>query len=70
MPRYTIDVDDQFNKMLEDLAKSKGSTKAEVIRNAVSTYSYLQNEAPASDPSKNVSITDGQGQIVKDVILP
>lgn len=68
MPRFTIDIDDQFNKTLENLAT--GSSKADVIRRAVQTYSYLKNEVPSQETSKRVSITDTNGTIEKDVILP
>ncbi len=68
MPRFTIDVDDQFNKTLEDLAK--GGSKADVIRKAVATYEYLKNEVPNQTSANRVSITDSDGTVRKDVILP
>ncbi len=68
MARYTIDVDEDFDKMLSNLAKEKGSTKADVIRRAVSSYSYLTNET-GNDPNKKVSITNPDDKVLKDVIL-
>lgn len=68
MARYTIDVDEDFDLMLSKLAKEKGSTKAEVIRRAVTSYSYLTNET-ANDPGKKVSITSPEDKVLKDVIL-
>lgn len=69
MPRFTIDIDDQFNKTLENLAT--GSSKADVIRRAVQTYSYLKSEVPNQETKRRVSITDAtNGTIEKDVILP
>src|SRR5713226_7344615 len=39
MPRYTIDFDDEFDKTLTELVKtSDATTKADVIRRAVATY--------------------------------
>ena len=68
MPRFTIDVDDQFNNILDGLAK--GGSKADVIRKAVATYNYLKNEVPNQASENRVSITDKNGSVQKDVILP
>jgi len=68
MQRFTIDIDDQFNKTLTDLAN--GSSKADVIRKAVATYNYLKTEVPNQESGKRVSITDAGGKVQKDVILP
>jgi hypothetical protein len=68
MTRFTIDIDDQFNKTLESLAN--GGSKADVVRRAVQTYSYLKSEVPNSAAERRVSITDASGNIEKVVILP
>jgi hypothetical protein len=68
MPRYTIDTDAQFDKVLTELAN--GGSKADVIRKAVQTYSYLKSEVPNQQSDKRVSITDADGNVKKDVILP
>jgi hypothetical protein len=68
MPRYTIDIDDQFDKTLTELAN--GGSKADVIRRAVQTYSYLKSQVPNQNSDKRVSITDADGNVKKDVILP
>lgn len=44
MPRYTIDFDKEFDKTLSDLvASTDATTKADVIRRAVASYSFLKN---------------------------
>jgi hypothetical protein len=68
MPRYTIDIDDQFDKTLTNLAN--GGSKADVIRRAVQTYSYLKSEVPNQNSPQRVSITDADGNVKKDLILP
>ena len=68
MPRYTIDIDDQFDKTLNGLAN--GGSKADVIRRAVQTYSYLKSQVPDQNSDRRVSITDADGNVKKDVILP
>lgn len=68
MPRFTIDIDDQFDQTLTRLAK--GSSKADVIRRAVASYQYLKSEVPDSYSGKRIAITDADGNVQKDVILP
>jgi hypothetical protein len=68
MPRFTIDIDDKFNDTLTNLAN--GGSKADVIRKAVASYQYLKSEVPNSQSDKRVSITDANGNVQKDVILP
>lgn len=68
MPRFTIDVDDEFNETLNRLAS--GGSKADVIRKAVASYQYLKSEVPNSQSDKRISITDSQGNVQKDVVLP
>jgi hypothetical protein len=68
MPRYTIDLDDQFNETLTSLAN--GGNKADVIRKAVASYQYLKSEVPNSQSGNRVAITDANGNVQKVVILP
>ena len=68
MKRFTIDIDDQFDRTLTDLAG--GGSKADVIRKAIASYQYLKSEVPNGSFDKRISITDAQGKVQKDVILP
>ena len=68
MPRFTIDIDNQFNDTLTKLAG--GGSKADVIRKAVASYQYLKSEVPSGDTGKRISITNADGIVQKDVILP
>ena len=68
MPRFTIDMDETFNNTLAELAH--GTTKADVIRRAVASYSYLKSQVPTSSADKQISITDKHGNVEKVVILP
>jgi predicted transcriptional regulator len=70
MSRFTIDIDDKFNGTLARLAHANATTKADVIRRAVQTYSFLKSEVPTEDASKRVAITDVDGKVEKMVILP
>jgi hypothetical protein len=69
MPRYTIDLDENFDRVLNELVSTTGaSTKADVIRRAVASYKFLKSQAP--EDGNNVSITTKDGKILKDVVLP
>ena len=68
MARFTIDTDKQFDQNLDELVKLTGGTKADVLRKALATYKYLKSED--QQPQNKVSITNKEGNIVKDVILP
>ena len=68
MPRYTIDMDQKFEKTLRDLAD--GGSKADVIRRAVATYRALKAEVPDSSSPNRVVIADANGLVRKELILP
>lgn len=69
MPRYTIDFDDDFDKTLTDLiGTTDATTKADVIRRAVASYSYLKKQQRANKDAKVVITSDDK--IIKEIVLP
>lgn len=69
MPRYTIDFDKEFDKTLSDLVGSTdATTKADVIRRAVASYSYLKKQQRDNKDAKIV-ITDDD-KLRKEIVLP
>jgi predicted transcriptional regulator len=69
MPRYTIDFDDDFDKTLKELVSSTdATTKADVIRRAVASYSYLKKQQKANKGAK-VAITE-DNKVIKEIVLP
>jgi hypothetical protein len=69
MPRYTIDFDKEFDKTLTDLIETTdATTKADVIRRAVASYSFLKQQQKANKDAKIV-ITD-DNKLRKEVVLP
>lgn len=42
MPRFNVDFSDETLRVLEDLAKRHGSTKAEVLRRAVALEKWFE----------------------------
>lgn len=67
--RYTIDLDAAFDEKLSSLASEKRTTKAEIIKRALATYSMLSLQAPIDSKNK-VSITDQDDHVLKDIIIP
>jgi predicted transcriptional regulator len=69
MPRYTIDFDKEFDKTLSELVETTdATTKADVIRRAVASYSYLKKQQRTHKDAKIV-ITD-EGKMNKEIVLP
>ncbi len=68
MPQYSVNFSSDFDKVLADTSKQQGTTKADIIRKAVASYVYLSKETTNAD--RKVSITDNQGLVIKDIILP
>jgi hypothetical protein len=70
MPRYTIDFDDDFDKMLGDLVKNTdATTKAEVIRRAVASYNYLKKQQREQHDTK-LRIVDKDDKPLQEIVLP
>jgi hypothetical protein len=68
MARFTVDTDQQFDQNLNQLMEITGGTKADVIRRALATYKYLKTDNQTVQ--NKVSVTDAQGKVIKDVIIP
>lgn len=69
MAKLTVEFNDKMNRILENLAQEKGTSKVEVLRRAVALYRYLDSEASEKDDRK-VSITTKGDKVVKDIVLP
>jgi predicted transcriptional regulator len=69
MARYTIDLSPEFVDVLDKLASSKHATKAEILRRAVASYSFLDKQVDSQTGTK-VSITTKDDKVIKDVVLP
>ncbi|HXI42863.1 MAG TPA: ribbon-helix-helix protein, CopG family [Bryobacteraceae bacterium] len=70
MPRFTIDIDDEFDKTLSELVKNTdATTKAEVIRRAVASYSYLKKQQRQQKDTK-LRIVDKNDKPLQEIVLP
>ncbi len=67
MAKLTIQFGEQMDDLLEQLAKEKGITKAEVLRRALAIYKYADDETKSGE--KRLSITSAKdNKIVKDIV--
>jgi predicted transcriptional regulator len=69
MARFTVDFSPEFDQLLEKVAASKQLTKAEVIRRAVASYSFLDSQTDPTTGTK-LSVTSKDDKVLKDVVLP
>lgn len=69
MARYSIDLGEEFEQRLKELAKTKGVPMSEIIRRAVASYDYFVT-TKRMRPDTKVSITNDADEVIKDVVLP
>jgi len=70
MPRYTMDIDDDFDGVLNELQTVTGKkSKASLIRDAIASYAFFKKE---QKQGRGIAITDGANSVhvVKGVQLP
>jgi len=66
--KMTVDFNEQFTDMLEQLAKREGRTRAEILRRSISLYKYLDDEIREGEQEgRSVSVTDRKGNILKEI---
>ncbi len=68
MGKYTINIDNEVDKLLEELGGNDPEQKGILIQKALASYIYLKKESRPDNLS--VSITDADQNIVKNVDLP
>ena len=67
MSRYTLDLGEKLDRLLEELSKAHTTTKSDVIRRAVASYAYLDAERNAG---RKLVVTDEHSNTVKEIVLP
>lgn len=64
MPKYTIDLGNEANRQLDEVAKEKGMTKAEVIRRAVATYVIVNREVAKGN---RLTVSNSEDRVIKEI---
>jgi hypothetical protein len=69
--QYIIEFSDEFDSLLGGIARRKGIHKGEVIRYAIASYAFLQQELKpdAEHPEKHLVIRKGE-KILREIQLP
>ncbi len=65
MAKYTIDLGSESSKQLDEVAKEKGMTKADVIRRAVATYVTVNREVKNGN---RVTVSNQDDRIIKEIV--
>lgn len=65
MAKYTIDLGNEANRQLEDVAKEKGMTKADLIRRAIATYVVVNRETKNGN---RVTVSDASDRVIKELV--
>ncbi len=66
--KMTVDFNEEFTDMLEQLAKREGRSRAEILRRSIALYKYLDDEVREGDKEgRSVSVTDKEGHILKQI---
>jgi hypothetical protein len=70
MAKTTIEFSEPADKMLTSMTTRLGSSKAEVVRNALALYAYLVNQL-LDRPSYELAIAEKEGnKVVKSIVVP
>jgi hypothetical protein len=71
MPRSTIEFSPAADKQLEDLTITLGaSSKAEIVRNALSLYAYLAADLAVPNRALGIIATDRNNSIERVIVVP
>lgn len=65
MAKYTMDMSEEFDRLLSDLAKKSRTTKAQVVRQAVALFKLVKEE---TERGKKIAITNQSDQVEKEIV--
>jgi predicted transcriptional regulator len=63
--RLTLDVSQELNRTLEDLAERTGSTKSDLLRRAIA---LMEVAVDAKQNGQNLSLSDKQDRVVTKIV--
>jgi hypothetical protein len=67
MVRLTLEVSEDVDQLLRDLAQAEGIDKYEVIRRALALYQYLHKEATVEN--HKLQIADQEGGVIENIVF-
>ncbi|HVV51884.1 MAG TPA: ribbon-helix-helix protein, CopG family [Polyangia bacterium] len=63
--RLTLDVSQELNRTLEDLAEKTGSTKSDLLRRAIA---LMEVAVDAKQNGQNLALSDKQDRVVTKIV--
>jgi hypothetical protein len=70
MAKTTIEFSEAADRVLDDMTKTLGSSKAEIIRNALALYAYLLDQLKSQPDYELAIATRADNKVVKAVVVP
>jgi hypothetical protein len=67
MVRLTLEVSEDVDRLLRDLAQAEGIDKYEVIRRALALYQYLHKEATVEN--HKLQIANQEGGVIENIVF-
>jgi predicted transcriptional regulator len=64
--KYTVELNDQLNQVLDQLAKDQKTPKTQLIRRAISVLKYLDDERQKGN---RIVITSPEGKVDREIVL-
>jgi predicted transcriptional regulator len=65
--RMTVDLSEQVERLLAELAESEDRSKTEVLRRAIGLYSYLDKQMRDDAAGNAIAVIDKDGKVVKQL---
>ena len=66
MSKLTVQLSGELDSVLDDLAKSQGVPKTQVIRRSIALMKYLEDET-SKNPDRKLAITEN-GNILTEIV--
>jgi hypothetical protein len=65
MAKFTVQLNDEMDEILSDLARQEGIPKTQVIRRSLALLKFLQEE---ERNGRKLAVTDNENNVVKEIV--
>lgn len=67
MPKLTVEFNERWDAILQELAARDGTTKVDILRRALALYKYVEEELAKSE-KRRLSISEDD-KVLRDIVL-
>lgn len=67
MGKYTIEFNDDAEKLLARLAEKQGVPKAQIVRRALALLDYVEKESEVD--GQRIGVADSDGKLVREIVI-